>query len=45
MERLSIQPPAPTYNDCCRWIVETFRRSGIETNMGIKLDAASARLD
>ncbi|TIL22987.1 MAG: class I SAM-dependent methyltransferase [Mesorhizobium sp.] len=33
-------PPAPTYDDCCRWIVETFRRSGIETNMGIKLDAA-----
>jgi SAM-dependent methyltransferase len=32
-------PPAPTYDHCCRWIVETFRRSGIETNMGIKLDA------
>lgn len=33
-------PPAPTYDQCCRWIVETFRRSGIETNMGIKLEAA-----
>jgi SAM-dependent methyltransferase len=33
-------PPAPTYDHCYRWIVETFRRSGIETNMGIKLDAA-----
>ena len=33
-------PPAPTYDRCCRWIVETFRRSGIETSMGIKLDAA-----
>jgi SAM-dependent methyltransferase len=34
------RPPAPTYDRCCRWIVETFRRSGIETNMGLSLDAA-----
>jgi SAM-dependent methyltransferase len=33
-------PPAPSYDQCCRWIVETFKRSGIETRMGDKLDAA-----
>ncbi|MDB5522917.1 MAG: hypothetical protein JWM58_680 [Rhizobium sp.] len=32
-------PPAPSYDQCCRWIVETFRRTGIETHMGDKLDA------
>ena len=32
-------PPSPTYDACCRWIVETFRLAGIETEMGIKLDA------
>lgn len=34
------KPQAPTYDLCCQWIVETFRRTGIETNMGIKLRAA-----
>jgi SAM-dependent methyltransferase len=32
-------PPAPSYDQCCRWIIETFRRAGIETHMGDKLDA------
>ncbi len=32
-------PPVPTYDRCCRWIVETFRRAGIETQMGVKLHA------
>ena len=32
-------PTAPSYDQCCRWIVETFRRTGIETHMGDKLDA------
>ncbi|HEY6088733.1 MAG TPA: methyltransferase domain-containing protein [Gemmatimonadaceae bacterium] len=30
-------PPAPTYDRCCRWVIETLRRHGTETQMGIKL--------
>jgi SAM-dependent methyltransferase len=30
-------PPVPTYDRCCRWIVETLRLSGAETHMGIGL--------
>ena len=30
-------PPSPTYDQCCRWIVETLRMLGAETRMGIKL--------
>jgi ubiquinone/menaquinone biosynthesis C-methylase UbiE len=30
-------PPVPTYDRCCRWIVETFRLHGTESQMGIKL--------
>jgi SAM-dependent methyltransferase len=30
-------PPAPTYDRCCRWIVETIRRTGNEELMGKKL--------
>lgn len=30
-------PPSPTYDLCCRWIVETLRLLGAETRMGIKL--------
>jgi SAM-dependent methyltransferase len=33
-------PPAPSYDQCCGWMVETFVRSGIETHMGLKLEAA-----
>ena len=32
-------PPSRDYDQCCRWIIETFERSGIETHMGAKLDA------
>jgi hypothetical protein len=32
-------PPAPTYDCCCQWITETFRRTGTDTNAG-KLHAA-----
>ena len=32
-------PPAPTYDRCCRWIVETLRLSGADPRMGIKLHA------
>jgi 2-polyprenyl-3-methyl-5-hydroxy-6-metoxy-1,4-benzoquinol methylase len=34
------QPPSRYYDLCCEYIVETFRRTGIETHMGAKLDAA-----
>ena len=30
-------PPAPTYDACCRWVVEAFRRAGTDTNAGINL--------
>jgi ubiquinone/menaquinone biosynthesis C-methylase UbiE len=30
-------PPAPTYDACCRWIVEAFRRAGTDTNAAINL--------
>jgi len=34
------RPPAPLYDRCIGMVVETFQRCGIETNMGLKLDAA-----
>ena len=30
-------PPAPTYEQCCQWIVESLRLSGADPRMGIKL--------
>ena len=30
-------PPAPTYDRCCGWINETFRRSGTDSNMATEL--------
>src|SRR5262245_1761300 len=33
-------PPVPTYDQCCHWIVETFRLHGTESRMGIKLYSA-----
>ena len=33
-------PPSPTYEQCCRWILETLRLMHTETRMGIKLHAA-----
>ena len=30
-------PPSPTYDQCCRWIVEALRMLGAETRMGLKL--------
>ncbi|HXJ32818.1 MAG TPA: class I SAM-dependent methyltransferase [Candidatus Eisenbacteria bacterium] len=33
-------PPAPTFERCCRWGVETLSRNGTETRMGMKLHAA-----
>jgi SAM-dependent methyltransferase len=32
-------PSSPTYDRCCRWIVETLRKLGNEARMGIKLHA------
>jgi ubiquinone/menaquinone biosynthesis C-methylase UbiE len=33
-------PRAPSYDRCCQWIVETFRRLGTEAQMGAKLYSA-----
>jgi SAM-dependent methyltransferase len=33
-------PTLPTYDQCCRWIVETFRSLGTDTRMGTKLYSA-----
>jgi len=33
-------PPVPTFDRCCRWGVETMRRHGTETRMGVKLYSA-----
>ena len=30
-------PPAPTYDRACRWVSETYRRSGVDARVGIKL--------
>lgn len=30
-------PPVPTYDRCCRWIIDTLRLLDTETNMGLKL--------
>jgi ubiquinone/menaquinone biosynthesis C-methylase UbiE len=30
-------PPAPVYDRCCRWIVESLRFSGVEPRMGLHL--------
>ncbi len=30
-------PPAPTFDRCCGWIIETLRMLGAETRMGVKL--------
>jgi hypothetical protein len=33
-------PPAPIYDRCNQWMIETFKRLGTETQMGAKLYAA-----
>ena len=30
-------PPAPTYDRACQWVGETYRRSGVDVRVGIKL--------
>jgi SAM-dependent methyltransferase len=32
-------PPVPTYDQCCRWMVDTLRLLGTETQMGLKLSS------
>jgi SAM-dependent methyltransferase len=32
-------PPAPMHDRCCSWVVETLRRSGAQTSMGLNLHA------
>ncbi|UWM80876.1 class I SAM-dependent methyltransferase [Rhizobium sp. SRDI969] len=33
-------PPVPTYDRACEWVGETYRRSGVDVRMGIKLYSA-----
>jgi 2-polyprenyl-3-methyl-5-hydroxy-6-metoxy-1,4-benzoquinol methylase len=33
-------PRVPTYDQCCNWITQTARDTGVDPNMGAKLDAA-----
>jgi SAM-dependent methyltransferase len=33
-------PPSPTYDRCCRWIIETFEAVGIRTRVGLELHTA-----
>jgi len=33
-------PPAPTYDRCCRWVIDALRYGGAEPYMGIKLYSA-----
>jgi SAM-dependent methyltransferase len=33
-------PPAPTYDQCCRWVIEALRCGGAEPYMGTKLYSA-----
>ncbi len=32
-------PPAPSYDQCCRWLVDTLRLLGAEPRLGLKLHA------
>jgi ubiquinone/menaquinone biosynthesis C-methylase UbiE len=36
-EQMRSFPPAPTYDRACRWVGETYRRSGADVTVGIKL--------
>src|SRR5262249_9779877 len=33
-------PPAPTYDQCCRWVIDALRYGGADPYMGTKLYAA-----
>lgn len=39
-DSLRSNPPVPTLDRCCRWIVDVFHMLGTETRMGVKLHAA-----
>jgi len=36
-EQMRSFPPAPTYDRACQWVGETYRRSGVDVRVGIKL--------
>ena len=36
-EQMRSFPPAPTYDQACQWVGETYRRSGVDVRIGIKL--------
>jgi len=36
-EQMRSFPPAPTYDRACQWVSETYRRTGVDARMGVKL--------
>jgi ubiquinone/menaquinone biosynthesis C-methylase UbiE len=36
-EQMRSFPPAPTYDRACQWVGETYRRSGVDVRIGVKL--------
>jgi SAM-dependent methyltransferase len=36
-EQMRSIPPAPTYDQACRWVSETYRRAGVDVSIGTKL--------
>jgi len=36
-QQMRSYPPTPTYDQACRWLSETYRRTGVDTSVGIKL--------
>jgi SAM-dependent methyltransferase len=36
-EQMRSFPPAPTYDRACQWVSETYRRTGVDARIGVKL--------
>lgn len=36
-EQMRSHPPTPTYDKTCQWVAETYRRTGVDVRMGVKL--------
>jgi len=36
-EQMRSFPPAPTYDRACEWVSETYRRTGVDARVGVKL--------
>ena len=39
-EQMRSFPPAPTYDRACEWVSETYRRTGVDARVGVKLYSA-----